>query len=112
MALPSKTRQINFRFPVSLLNLAKAKAEDNKQTLSDWIVDLVERELTSQNESTSTSSSQPPAPSQATSPTPSTTPSNIPTDWANYIGKYINDRITPIQQQISELRSQLGECNA
>jgi hypothetical protein len=111
MALPSKTRQINFRFPVSLLNLAKSKAEDNKQTLSDWIIDLVERELSPQNESPSTSSS-----SQAGAPTssaaPSTTPPNIPTDWANYIGKYISDRITPLQQQISELRFQLGECSA
>ncbi|MEE3715896.1 hypothetical protein V2H45_03950 [Tumidithrix elongata RA019] len=94
MALPPKTRQINFRFPVSLLNLAKSKAEENKQTLSEWIVDLVERELN---------------PQTSTAPN---TPANIPTDWANYIGKYISDRITPLQKQITELRFQLGECNA
>jgi hypothetical protein len=102
MALPPKTRQINFRFPVSLLNLAKSKADDNKQTLSEWIVDLVEREL---NPSQPSSADTPPKISRDIPP-------NIPTDWANYIGKYISDRITPLQQQISELRFQLGECKA
>ena len=90
MATPHRTKQVNLRFPLPLLSQIKSQADAKQQPIADWILAVVSRELS---------------------------PESIPVELTPVvlhpeILTYIENCLTPLHLQISDLRTQLGESKA
>ncbi len=96
MATSHRTKQLSLRFPLPLLSQIKSQADAQQQAISDWILALVSREVESQSDDVNSS---PDVAKQSSILTPE-------------LLAYINEALTPLQSQIAELRTQLGESRA
>lgn len=97
MATPHRTKQVNLRFPLPLLSQIKSKADAKQQAIADWILAVVSREF-----------------SPEATPEPETKASPEPTSFVLHpdILAYVDNCLAPLQLQIVELRTQLGESKA
>ncbi|PZO44536.1 MAG: hypothetical protein DCF19_01965 [Pseudanabaena frigida] len=93
MATPHRTKQVNLRFPLPLLSQIKSQADAKQQAIADWILAVVSREFTP--EATPESSAE-------------TSQFTLHPDLLAYVESCLN----PLQSQIAELRTQLGESKA
>ncbi len=97
MATSHRTKQVNLRFPLPLLSQIKSQADAKQQAIADWILAVVSREFT-------------PEPiAEKLSEKPSE-----PTPFVLHpeLLAYIETCLAPLQGQIGELRTQLGESKA
>ena len=96
MATSHRTKQLSLRFPLPLLSQIKSQADAQQQAVSDWILDLVSREFESESDAANSS------------PDTAKQPSVLTPELLTYI----NEALVPLQSQIGELRTQLGESRA
>jgi hypothetical protein len=92
MATPLRTKQVNLRFPLPLLNQIKTKADAKQLAIADWILAVVSRELE-------------PEPERIES-------SPAPFILHPELLVYVENCISPLHAQINQLRLQLGESRA
>ncbi len=92
MATPHRTKQVNLRFPLPLLSQIKSQADAKQQPIADWILAVVSREFFPEPI---------PVPVEPT-----------PVVLHPELLSHIENCLTPLQSQISELRTQLGESKA
>ncbi len=90
MATSHRTKQVNLRFPLPLLSQIKSQADARQQPIADWILAIVSREF----------SLEP------------TTVESTPVVLHPELLTYIENCLTPLHLQISDLRTQLGEFKA
>lgn len=98
MATPHRTKQVNLRFPLPLLSQIKSQADAKQQAIADWILAVVSREF-------------------APEPTTDAKPEAAPPEPAPFVlhpelAAYVESCLAPLQSQVVELRTQLGESNA
>ena len=96
MATSHRTKQLSLRFPLPLLSQIKSQADAQQQAVSDWILALVSREFESESDAANLS------------PDTAKPPSVLTPELLTYI----NEALAPLQSQIGELRTQLGESRA
>ncbi len=94
MATPHRTKQVNLRFPLPLLSQIKSQADAKQQAIADWILAVVSREFAPE-----------PAPEAAP-------PEAAPFVLHPELAAYVESCLAPLQSQVVELRTQLGESNA
>ena len=98
MATPHRTKQVNLRFPLPLLSQIKSQADAKQQAIADWILAVVSREFA-------------PEPAAGTAPEPAP-PEPAPFVLHPELVAYVESCLAPLQSQVVELRTQLGESNA
>jgi hypothetical protein len=94
MATPHRTKQVNLRFPLPLLSQIKTKADAQQQAIADWILAAVSREVESVSENAKNS--------------PETDAFVLHPE----ILEYVKNSLAPLQSEIVELRTALGEFAA
>jgi hypothetical protein len=97
MATPLRTKQVNLRFPLPLLSQIKSKADAKQQAIADWILAVVSREFD---------------PEKSSEPLPNQNQSNqAPSPFILHpeLLEYIKSCLDPLQSEIIELRTQMGE---
>jgi hypothetical protein len=97
MATPHRTKQINLRFPLPLLSQIKSKADAQQQAIADWILAVVSREI---------------APEPAIAKPTQEPLEPIPFVLHPDLLAYVANCLAPLQAQIGELRTQMGESKA
>jgi hypothetical protein len=97
MATSHRTKQINLRFPLPLLSQIKSKADAQQQAIADWILAVVSREI---------------APEPAIAKTAQETLEPTPFVLHPDLLAYVANCLAPLQSQIGELRTQMGESKA
>lgn len=99
MATPHRTKQVNLRFPLPLLSQIKSQADAKQQAIADWILAVVSREFA-------------PEPSDTKASEPAVPPEPAPFVLHPELAAYVESCLAPLQSQVVELRTQLGESNA
>jgi hypothetical protein len=94
MATPHRTKQVNLRFPLPLLSQIKTKADAQQQAIADWILAAVSREVESVSENAKNS--------------PETDAFVLHPELL----EYVKNCLAPLQSEIVELRTALGESAA
>jgi hypothetical protein len=94
MATTHRTKQVNLRFPLPLLSQIKTKADAQQQAIADWILAAVSREFEPASDEIKNS---PEADSFILHPE---------------LLEYIQNCLAPLQSEITELRTSLGESAA
>ncbi|MFZ4556509.1 MAG: hypothetical protein ACOYN8_09045 [Pseudanabaena sp.] len=94
MATPHRTKQVNLRFPLPLLSQIKTKADAQQQAIADWILAAVSREVESVSENAKNS--------------PETDAFVLHPELL----EYVKNCLAPLQSEIVELRTALGEFAA
>ncbi|MDX2256314.1 MAG: hypothetical protein NW214_12430 [Pseudanabaenaceae cyanobacterium bins.39] len=130
MATPHRTKQISLRLPLPLLSLVKSEADANQQAIADWILTAISRELEPQTSTDLVTEPQlsPSLMEQLEGFVSNYINQNIHQSLHEYlqqnIGQYlgqpnqqsgdqnIRNALEPMQQEIGELRTRLGECRA
>jgi hypothetical protein len=104
MATPHRTKQVNLRFPLPLLSQIKTKADAQQQAIADWILAAVSREF-----------EQAPV-SEKVFDQVSEKAKNSPEADAFVLHpellEYVKNCLAPLQSEINELRTSLGESAA
>ncbi|MCA6574901.1 MAG: hypothetical protein ACK5EU_14940 [Pseudanabaena sp.] len=98
MATPHRTKQVNLRFPLPLLSQVKSQADAKQQAIADWILAVVSREFS-------------PEPTATKAPEPAFS-EPAPFVLHPELAVYVESCLAPLQTQVVELRTQLGESNA
>jgi len=96
MATSHRTKQVNLRFPLPLLSQIKTKADAQQQAIADWILAAVSREVES------------PSISDEMKNTPDANTFVLHPELL----EYIKNCLAPLQSEITELRTSLGESAA
>jgi hypothetical protein len=100
MATPHRTKQVNLRFPLPLLSQIKTKADAQQQAIADWILAAVSREF-----------EQAPVSDQV-SEKPKNSPETDSFVLHPELLEYVKNCLAPLQSEINELRTSLGESAA
>jgi cell division septum initiation protein DivIVA len=96
MATTHRTKQVNLRFPLPLLSQIKTKADAQQQAIADWILAAVSREF------------EPAETSEQTKNSPEVETFVLHPELL----EYIQNCLAPLQSEITELRTALGESAA
>ena len=102
MATPLRTKQVNLRFPLPLLSQIKSKADAKQQAIADWILAIVSREFDPEKSSEPISNNN-----QVNQTQTNQEPS--PFIFHPELLEYIKSCLDPLQSEIIELRTQMGE---
>ncbi|MEI6328568.1 MAG: hypothetical protein WCP16_05010 [Pseudanabaena sp. ELA645] len=97
MATPHRTKQVNLRFPLPLLSQIKTKADAQQQAIADWILAAVSREFEPEVSSPEQAKNSPAGDAFVLHPE---------------ILEYVKNCLAPLQSEIVELRTALGESAA
>ena len=96
MATTHRTKQVNLRFPLPLLSQIKTKADAQQQAIADWILAAVSREF------------EP----EATPEQGKNSPEMESFVLHPELLEYVKNCLAPLQSEIVELRTALGESAA
>ena len=98
MATPHRTKQVNLRFPLPLLSQIKTKADAQQQAIADWILAAVSREF-----------EQAPVSEKVSDQVSPETDAFV---LHPELLEYVKNCLAPLQSEINELRTSLGESAA
>ena len=96
MATTHRTKQVNLRFPLPLLSQIKTKADAQQQAIADWILAAVSREF------------EPEATPEQAKNSPEVDTFVLHPELL----EYVKNCLAPLQSEIVELRTALGESAA